>query len=179
MTDTLDWLLEKDNPSVRYFALKYLLDRPDDDSEVRSARRAIMRSEPVKTIVAAQAADGHWQKPGTGYSPKYRATTWQLLFLAELGADGQQRAIRRGCEYVLEHTQAAHGGFTPYADARPSGALHCLSGNMTWALIALGRGDDERIGRAIDWLAGAITGDDFDSFYASGTSGPVLLLCDQ
>ncbi len=171
MTDTLTWLLGKDNPSVRYFALRHLLERPADDPDVRSARRAIMRSEPVKTILAAQDPEGYWLKPGVGY-PKYQGTTWQLLFLAELGADGQQRAIRRGCEYVLEQTQTNNGGFSPYADARPSGALHCLSGNMTWALIALGYGDDERVGRAVDWLAGAITGEDFDAFYKSGTSGP-------
>jgi hypothetical protein len=166
------WLLEKDNPSVRYFTLRHLLDRTDDDPDVRSAQRAIMRSEPVKAILAAQNAAGFWHKPGTGYSTKYQATTWQILFLAELGADGQQRAIRRGCEYVLEHTQTNNGGFSPYADARPSGALHCLSGNMVWALIALGCGDDERLGRAVDWLAGAITGEEFGAFYQSGTSGP-------
>jgi len=172
MTDTLDWLLEKENPAVRYLTLTQLLDRTADDPEVRSAQRAIMRSEPVKTILAAQAAEGYWEKPGTGYSPKYHATTWQILFLAEFGADGQQRAVRRGCEYVLEHTQTDNGGFSPYSNGRPSGAIHCLSGNMTWALITLGCGDDERIGRAADWLAGAITGEDFDAFYASGTSGP-------
>ena len=171
MSTTLGWLLEKENPSVRYFALTQLLDRTADDTEVRSARRAIMRSEPIKTILAAQASDGYWQKPGTGYG-KYQATTWQILFLAELGADGQQRAVRRGCEYMLNHTQADNGGFSPYAVVQPSGALHCLSGNLTWALIALGWGEDERVGRAIDWLAGAITGEDFTAFYASGTSGP-------
>jgi hypothetical protein len=172
MVTTIDWLLEKDNPSVRYFALKQLRDRADDDPDVQSARRAIMRSEPIKTILAAQEDEGYWLKPGSGYSTKYQATVWQILFLAELGADGRQRPVRRGCEYVLQHAQAAHGGFSAYANARPSGAIHCLNGNLIWALIALGRGDDERVGRAIDWLAGAITGDDFDSFYASGTSGP-------
>lgn len=172
MPTTLDWLLEKENPSVRYFALKQLLDRTDDDSDARSARRAIMRSEPIKAILAAQDTAGFWLKPGTGYSTKYQATTWQILFLAELGADGQHRAVRRGCDYVLEHTQAEHGGFSPYAIVQPSGAIHCLSGNLTWALIALGWGEDERVGRAIDWLAGAITGDSFDAFFASGTSGP-------
>ncbi|MFN8597166.1 MAG: nitrogen fixation protein NifH [Anaerolineae bacterium] len=171
MPTTLDWLLEKENPSVRYFALTQLLDRTADDPDVRSAQRAIMRSDPIKAILAAQNPTGFWLKPGTGYG-KYQSTTWQILFLAELGCDGQHRAVRRGCEYVLSHTQAEHGGFSPYAIVRPSGAIHCLSGNLTWALIALGCGEDERIGRAIDWLSGAITGDGFDAFYAAGTSGP-------
>jgi hypothetical protein len=172
MKTTIDWLLEKDNPSVRYFALKQLLDQPADDPDVQAARRAIMRSEPVKTILAAQAAEGYWAKPGSGYSPKYQATTWQILFLAELGADGQHRLVRRGCEYVLQHAQTDLGGFSVYANTRPSGALPCLNGNLIWALIALDCENDERVGRAIDWLAGAITGEGFDAFYASGTSGP-------
>ncbi len=171
-TATVDWLLEKDNPSVRYFTLKYLLDRPDDDSEVQAARRAIMKSEPAQKILAAQDPEGFWVKPGPGYSPKYQSTVWQILFLAELGADGRNRQVRRGCEYLLGHAQAVHGGFSPQANAAPSIAIHCLNGNLVWALIALGYGGDERLRRAVDWLAGAITGDDFDWFYESGTSGP-------
>ena len=34
--DPLPWLLEPDNPSVRYFALRDLLDRPETDAEVRA-----------------------------------------------------------------------------------------------------------------------------------------------
>ena len=41
--DTLAWLLEPDEPSVRYLALKELLGRPDDDPEVTEAKRAIMK----------------------------------------------------------------------------------------------------------------------------------------
>jgi hypothetical protein len=169
---TLSWLLEKDNPSVRYFTLKHFLNRPDDDREAQAARRAIMKSEPVQKILAAQDPEGFWVKPGPGYSPKYQSTVWQILFLAELGADGRNRQVRRGCEYLLGHAQATHGGFSPQANAAPSLAIHCLNGNLIWALIALGYGGDERLRRAVDWLAGAITGDDFDSFYESGTSGP-------
>ena len=166
MNNVLDWLLEKDNPSVRHFAQKHLLDRSDDDAEVQSARRAIMRSDPIKKILAAQEPEGYWAKPGSGYAGKYRSTTWQILFLAELGADGRNRQIRRGCEYVLDHSQAVHGGFSAYANATPSGAIHCLNGNLIWALIALGYGDDERVQRAVEWLAGANTGDDFDGWNA-------------
>ena len=83
MKTPLEWLLEKDNPSVRYFALKHLLDRSDDDADVQAARRAIMRSEPIRKILAAQEPEGYWVKPGSAYWPSYRPTTWQVLFLAE------------------------------------------------------------------------------------------------
>ncbi|MBI2862906.1 MAG: nitrogen fixation protein NifH [Chloroflexi bacterium] len=166
MNQTIEWLLEKDNPSVRYFTLRHLLDRPDDDQEVQDARGAIMQSEPVTRILAAQDAEGYWVNPGPGYTPKYQSTVWQILFLAELGADGRNQQVQRGCEYVLGHAQASHGGLSALAQAQPSGAIHCLNGNLIWALVALGFGDDERVGRAVDWLAGSITGEDFERWYA-------------
>ncbi len=169
---TLAWLLEKDNPSVRYFTLRHLLDRPADDRDVVAARRAIMRSAPVRKILAAQNPAGYWRKPGSGYAGKYKASTWQILFLAELGADGRDQRVRRGVEYVLTHAQAIHGGFSASLSVAPSWAIHCLNGNLIWSLVALGYGDDARVARAVDWLAGAITGDEFDAFYASGTTGP-------
>lgn len=172
MNKTIDWLLEKDTPSVRYFTFRYLLDRPEDDREVQAARRAIMKSEPVTKILTAQCSDGYWLKPGPGYTPKYQSTVWQILFLAELGAEGRNRQVRRGCEYLLEHAQAVHGGLSATTNATPSGAIHCLNGNLIWALVALGYDGDERVARAVDWLAGAITGEDFDWFYASSVPEP-------
>lgn len=163
---TIDWLLERDNPSVRYFALRYLFGRDDDDKEVQSARRAIMRSEPVNAILDAQEAGGYWAQAGWGYAPKYRGTDWQILFLAELGADGRNRKVRRGCEYLLEHAQANHGGFSAMSGATPMGGVTCLNGNLIWALIALGYGADERVTRAVEWLAGAITGEGVERWYA-------------
>ncbi|MBI5828534.1 MAG: nitrogen fixation protein NifH [Chloroflexi bacterium] len=172
MSTTLDWLLEKEDPSVRYFALKHLLDRDENDGEVAAARRAIMRSRPVKTILGAQQPEGYWVKPGSGYSPKYQSTVWQILFLAELGADGHNRQVRRGCDYLLAHAQAAHGGLSAQVDAEPRAAIHCLNGNLLWSMAALGFGEDERVTRAVGWLAASITGDEFDEWYASGVPGP-------
>jgi hypothetical protein len=149
---TIEWLLETDNPSVRYLTLRHLLDRPEGDADVRAARRAIMDSEPVKKILSKQKADGYWVKPDKGYSPKYQATSWQILFLAELGADGQNEIIQRGCEFWMSHAQSEqHGGFVHL--------IYCLNGNMIWALTALGFGEDPRVVRALDWLTGMITGE--------------------
>jgi hypothetical protein len=48
------WLLEPDEPSVRYFTLRDLLDRPEDDQEVAGAKKAIMESGPVAAILPAR-----------------------------------------------------------------------------------------------------------------------------
>jgi hypothetical protein len=170
----IHWLLEEDenNPSVRYFALCDLLERPESDPEVREARAAIMRSGPVPVILAAQEPSGEWVKTGSGYSPKYRGTVWSLLILAELGADPQEPRIRKGCEYLLEHSIAGNGAFSAYQGLTPSGAIHCLNGNLLFALERLGYGNDPRLQTVIDWLARAILGAQPIQFYASGTSGP-------
>ncbi len=168
--DPLPWLLEPDNPSVRYFALRDLLDRPATDAEVRAARAAIMDSEPVTAILAARHPDGYWVKPGPGYTPKYTSTAWQIMILADLGADGTDERIRQSCEYLLTHVQARSGGLS--LTSAPSRVVHCLNGNLVYAFLALGLPhQDERIQQTLDWQARAIIGEDV-TYYASGTTGP-------
>jgi hypothetical protein len=85
--DPLPWLLEEDTPAVRHLALRQLLDQPEDAPAVRQARAAAMRADPIAAVLAAQAPEGFWVRPGPGYNPKYRGTVWQLTFLDQLGAD--------------------------------------------------------------------------------------------
>jgi hypothetical protein len=177
--DPLPWLLEEDTPAVRHLALRWLLDKPEEAPAVLQARAAAMRADPIAAILAAQAPQGYWVKPGPGYTPKYRGTVWQLTFLDQLGADGTDPRVRSACEYVLSHTQTSTGGFgawgggaRPDAPPPPSLVIHCLNGNVLRALIGFGWLEDERVRRAIDWQASAITGEDFTSYYLSGTSGP-------
>src|SRR5574341_299536 len=175
--DPLPWLLEPDNPSVRYFALTDLLDLPADDPQVKQAKAAINDSRPVRAILDAQHPEGYWSKPGPGYSPKYRGTVWQVIFLDQLGADGSDPRIRAACEYVLEDSQAPNGGFGASGNVkaqRPpnSSVIHCLNGNLLRALLGFGFGDDERVARAMEWQARSITGDGFAGYYKSATTGP-------
>lgn len=168
----LPWLLEPDeaNPGVLYFALRDLLDHPANDPEVVAAQAAVMRTGPVPAILDAQYPDGYWVKPGPGYSPKYRSTLWQILFLAQLGADGQDERVRQAVEYVFAHAQAKNGGFA--CNGRSSTAIHCLWGNVVRALLDLGYGGDERLDRAIDTLARSITGDGYEWYRRSGIQAP-------
>jgi hypothetical protein len=175
--DPLPWLLESDNPSVRFFALTDLLDRPRNDREVAAAKRAINASRPVQAILDAMRPDGYWVNPGPGYSPKYRSTVWSLIFLDQLGAAENDPRIRRACEYVLQHAQAPNGGFGACGGFRlerspNSSAIHCLNGNLLRALLGFGYAEDERVQRSIEWQARSITGDQFADYYKSTTSAP-------
>ena len=170
--DPLPWLLEPDeaNPGIRYFALRDLLDRPRDDPELVSAHVEVMRTGPVPIILDAQHREGYWVKPVSTYSPKYRGTVWQVLFLAQLGADGRDDRVSRGVEYVLANAQAENGGFA--INGRPSTTIHCLWGNVVRALLDLGYWGDERLDRAIDALARSITGEGYEWYRKGGVQAP-------
>ncbi len=175
--DPLPWLLEAGNPSVRYFALTDLLDRTPKDRDVIATKAAINVNKPVKTILDAMNPEGYWVKPGRGYSPKYRSTVWQVIFLDQLGADASDPRIRAACEYIFEHTQTLNGGFGCSGSETPlrppnSSVLHCLNGNLLGALLGFGYANDARIARAVDWQARSITGEGFDQYYKSTTAGP-------
>ena len=174
--DPLGWLLDGEVPAVRHLALRYLLGRPVEDPDLSAARDAAMRTDPIAAILKAQDPAGWWVRPGAGYLPKYTATTWQVSFLAQLGADGSDPRIRAGCEYVLEHAQTTAGGFgivfRGEGRPAPSTAIHCLNGNLLGALIGLGWLDDGRVARAVEWQAAAITGEGDIRFYRSSLPGP-------
>lgn len=172
--DPLSWILEPDpeNPGVRYFALQDLLGKPEDALEVCQTRVNIMTLGPVPAILDAQHPDGYWVKPGGGYTPSYRATLWQIIFLAELGADPSDERVQRGCEYLLEHSISASGGFSMSQRPVPSSVVHCLNGDILHALLRLGYVEDPRVQAALDWQVRAITGQGQIRYYKSGTSGP-------
>jgi hypothetical protein len=182
--ESVEWLLEPDevNPGPRYFALRELLGQPADDPEVVKARAAIMAHGPVPAILGAQDPAGFWIKPGPGYWPKYQSTVWQIIFLAQFGADGDDNRVRAGCDYVLENSRSTIGAFS--LGPTQAGAIHCLEGNLCAAMIDLGRLGDIRLDEALDWLARSITGrgiapsDDRSAkvrYLRSANSGPGFL----
>jgi hypothetical protein len=156
--DPADWLLEADNPSVRYFTLRNILDKPEHDPEVTKVKSDIMSIGPVPAILNAQHKDGYWADPRAIYTPKYRAAVWQLIILAELGADPKDDRIKKACEFILNNSQdKENGGFsmatsTRTGGGRYSGVIPCLTGNMAWSLIRLGYLDDPRLQAGIKWI---------------------------
>lgn len=176
--DPIPYLLEEDNPSVRYLTLTRLLDEPEDASPVRQAKAAIMDSESVRAILAAQAPEGYWVNPGAGYGPKYQGTVWQVSFLGLLAADGADQRVRRGCESLMAHSRSPSGPFSALSAGGLRGAIHCLNGNLICALLHLGYRGDPRLEAASDWLARSITGTGFEPkyrYYKSGLAGPGFL----
>lgn len=156
--DPADWLLEPDNPSVRYLALTEISGVPADDRRAREAKAAVMETGVVPQILARQEEGGWWEQPDRFYTAKYRGTVWQLIVLAEHLADGRDGRIKRARDFLLENSQDLDGGgFSQHHAVKTGGGRHsevipCLTGNMVWALIRFGYFSDPRVQRGIDWI---------------------------
>jgi hypothetical protein len=156
--DPTDWLLEEDNPSVRYFALTELLDKPQNDPEVAEAKKAIMTAGVVPKILAKQNPDGSWETPNAFYTAKYKGTSWQLIILAEHAADPVDPKVKAACEFMLKNSQHTEShGFSMATAAKTGGGrqsevIPCLTGNMVWSLIRLGFLNDSRVQAGINWI---------------------------
>ncbi len=173
-TSPFPWLLAADDPSVRSFALTELLGVSPGAPEAVAARREIMARGAVPRILAAQGDDGHWEGRDRFYTAKYRGTVWTLLILAELGADGSDERLRRGCEALLRDSQdRASGGFATARGKKGDGGLHgrvvpCLTGNAVFSLVRLGLLDDPRVQAGIDWLTSCARFDDGEGAAPTG-----------
>lgn len=182
-SDAVAWLLAGDDPSVRFFTLTDLLGASPDSPEAVAARAGIMTTGAVPAILAAQRDDGHWEGPDRFYTAKYRGTVWQLIILAELGADGRDERVRRGCEAILRDAQdPISGGFATDRARKtggglPSRVIPCLTGNLVCSLIRFGMLDDPRVQRAIDWLTTYARFDDGEGDAPTGWPYDVWEMC--
>jgi hypothetical protein len=157
--DSLPWLLESENPGVRYIAMRDLLDLHPDDKKLKSARKLAHKEGPIAHVLSKMKEEGFWQRSGTGYGPKYKSTVWALILLAQLGAAVREdKRIRKACRYYLDHALNPGGQISAMTNGAPSGTADCLQGNMLWSLMELGY-EDERMDSAYEWMARTVTGE--------------------
>ncbi|HUV26013.1 MAG TPA: hypothetical protein VMW34_01490 [Anaerolineales bacterium] len=147
-----DWLLEENNPSIRYRTMTELLDRKKDDVEVVQAREQIFSSKMVSQILSKMHPDGYWlqKKPTTnelvGDSVEYGAyatTHFCLAYLAELGLDRQNPQVSKAADRYL-NLQKADGDFYRH--------LSCLYGYNIRTFIMLGFRQDSRVQKSIELM---------------------------
>jgi len=177
----VEWLLEKENPSIRYFTLKDLLGKDETDVEVIKARTAIPHSKLASKILLKQSSEGYWESRDNPYHPKYKSTYWQAMILGHLGLDKSDRGVRKAFEFVFK-LQLGEGGFSsqtretaleeyewmrtrtalkeklqPEADAWAQSLVRehqysCLTGNLCTAILRVDYSEDARLTKALNWL---------------------------
>jgi hypothetical protein len=143
---TVEWLLEPDQPAVRFRALVDLLDRSKNDDEVRESRDLIATRGWVHDILAQERPDGHWMKAEDSlYHPKYTATNWRAIMLADLGLTAEHEGGRRVADLFFREWLADIEAFCDEGEL-------CIVGNLARTLVRFGYADDARVKRLFDWL---------------------------
>lgn len=145
----LDWLLEQDQPSIQYLTLTQLLERPDGNPEVRSAKARINTNGWASDILLKQSPNGCWIGEESLYKPKYLSTNWMLLILSDLGLTKADPRIRKACELWLKRFARRDGGFG--ADGMSKSHL-CTTGNTACALVKFGYANHPKVKSAFEWL---------------------------
>src|SRR6267378_2949597 len=136
------WLLEFDDPSIRYLTLTEILDRPSDSKEVLTAKKQIPNGPMVKTLLSGQQADG-----GFGVHPyqKWTGAHWRLVSLVELGIPAGFRPAVKATNLVLKWLLGeAHLGNVPKINGL---YRRCASqeGNALAVCSRLGLAEDPRV----------------------------------
>jgi hypothetical protein len=144
--DATEWLLEESNPSVRYFALRWLCDQPEKRAEVAQARQAIARSAPVRRIHESQRPEGYW---GSDRRP-HEGTRGQLMLLLWLGAPMSEQ-IRNAIDYRMNGCLFPSGAYGVKWDERTFLAP-CHGAEMLTLMLRYGSAGDPRTRKLLDWL---------------------------
>jgi hypothetical protein len=145
----IDWLLEENQPSIRYLALTELLDKKEKDPDVRSAKKNITKLGWAKEILDKQLPGGLWYHEKSLFNPIYIATFWMLLILSDLGLTKEEPRVAKASELWMERCGTKDGGFSWSGKA---GGHLCITGNSARALVKLGYVDHPKVTKAFEWI---------------------------
>src|SRR5438093_7063408 len=146
---TVEWLLESENPSVRYFALKDLLDEPSNSTRLRAEQAKISGGLFVRSLLSGQQADG-----GFGVHPytKWTGAHWRLVSLVEQGIPPGHPKAKKRTSQLLEWL-ASEKHRTGIVTIEGRARVHAsMEGNALASCSRLGLADDSRVRSLADGL---------------------------
>lgn len=137
--EVINWLLDDDNPPVRYLTLTKLLKRSETSSEVQKAKASLMEYKVTEGILKHSK---EFLKDNDRAYWKYTGKYWQIIFLSQFLADGRDPRIAEGVKDILNKRKwvMASGG-------------QCLTANLLAAFRRLGYGDHPAVIEETESLA--------------------------
>jgi hypothetical protein len=142
----IEWLLEDEQPSVRYYALVDLKGRKESDDEVRETHSNLSKKGWAKDILSSQSPGGYWESGDNLYRPKYTATNWRAIVLSDLGLTSDNPRIRKTADQFFKQWLQLPSMNNIFNDEV------CVVGNSARMLTGFGYGDDFRVRKLFDRL---------------------------
>ena len=153
----LEWLLQADNPPVRYLTLTNLLRKPPESAELRKARARLMDYSVTQEIL--RHADAFQGDDEDRAYCKYTGKYWQLIFLGQFLPNGRDPRIAGWARDILEAMYSLALLDVPMSPAlkRPLGVVRQkMTKEGTWLLENSLNGkmlaDVEEKGKPSKWL---------------------------
>lgn len=145
----INWLLQSEDPSIRYLTLTEVLGKPEHSTEVESARKRILQGPKVERLLSGQKRDG-----GFGVHPyqKWTGAHWRLVSLVELGIPSGFKSAVKATDLVLKWLLGdAHLSNVPKINGL---YRRCASqeGNALAVCSRLGMADDPRVKQLAELL---------------------------
>lgn len=145
--NVIEWLLEENQPSVRYYTLLDLLDKSPNDSEVKKAYSNIYKRGWAFDILSKQKANGYWESEKSLYTPKYTATNWRSIVLSDLGfRANDNKQIRKAASLFFKEWLSLRSEQNIFNDEV------CIVGNTARMLTRFGYEDDYRVKKLFERL---------------------------
>jgi len=141
----IEWLLQPDNPSVRYRTLVDLIGRPATHSDVTDSQAAIQESPQVTELLSHQLPDGTW-RGSRGDLWEEKGSVFSLFLLGELGATSSE-STSKALDNLHEHYQLPTGriAYRPVNTSRrkenTSTWMWCITAIVLRAALLLGHTD--------------------------------------
>jgi hypothetical protein len=153
----MDWLLEEDQPSVRYHTLIDVLGRKENDSEVRRSYSEIPRKGWAKDLLELQKPEGYWEarEPKSGdfrgwldflYFPDFFSTNRIAVVLSDLGLTSKDPRIGKIADLYFKYKMRLGTMVNIFTDEV------CIVGNAARMLTRFGYADDYRVKKLFDRL---------------------------
>ena len=150
MITPVDWLLEDEQPSIKYLALTQLMDRNENDSEVIAAKESTLNRGWVSEILNRREEGGYWVGTKSLYIPKYLSANWMLLILSDLGVTkNTDPRIAESCELWIKKFSKPDGGFAMEGSKQ---SHLCTAGNTARALIKFGYENHPTVESCFQWF---------------------------
>ncbi len=138
--------MEETNPSVRYFTLRWILERPEEDGDVIAAKEAIEVSFPVREILRKQRPDGYWGWNADGH----RGTKGPLMLLLWLGFRGDG-GVKRALEYRINGCLSKEGAYALRIKGKRI-LLPCHGAELLRQMLWCGYEKGPRTQKLLNWL---------------------------
>ncbi len=156
-------LLADPSPSLRLLVLRDLLNRPEDDEEIRELKKLQKKDQLILRFLGLQNKDGSWRggEGGGAILGKIRLTAQALMGLGYLGLDSEHPAIKRGVDFIFSQQQDDGSWPLTIQGNLLDGAklsdvkYHMIPVQTAFPLLGLawaGYAADSRAEQAYDWL---------------------------